>query len=885
MIQMNIQRENRGSIVLVALCFVAVLGIALASYLAVSNQAMKLSNRAQQQSVSRQLAEMGIEQALWSFNRNNWDPALWTVDTTNHRASRTVTFPNTKYGNGVTGSINIRVDNYDAYSRTSAWNAGINYQLGDLVSFTNGMWYRCIQPHVSTALLKPPNLSYWADIPIGWTWSPDASYTIASGTTRGGIVCYGSASIWYLHINNSNPSTTPPSASNSDWKSLSWNSSFSYSFGDFALLDGKGYICTNANSNVAPPNTGFWNEVSPFYPWEYGTAITYSFNDVVFDSGSGNWFRCVASSSTNAFPSDWENALSDSWKWRSTISYNLNDVVYFGASFYRCALANSNQSPPDATYWSADPLLPPSWDAGRYYKTNDVALCNGTWYLCLSSYRGKYPPTNSDASLGLWAPAPQSLPSWHSTQNYGINDMVSYGGAWYRCIAPHLNQPTTNTTYWTPIAGASYQWNATITYTTSSYVSFDGVWYHCIVGNSDQSPNNSSYWSALGAPIVYAEGAATLPDNTAKIKTQFRANVAKATPFPNAAAATTTLKIAGSGIVDSFDGSVYSKSNDIDSSYQYNNSSPVTPYLLYPNLSYSAVLSSTGTANPAVTITNAKVNGYVAAPSLGSPFSPIWSYGGSAVLTGTASGTGIDLSRVSRSPYVPLFDTLPQPSVSVAFALGNLPKGTAIPLPASADTTLNLGTPGGVTASRYFYDNGNPLTIEAGNNLYYKTININGPVILYVNGSLRVRSGGLIDIKNTGSAEIHCDYIRTYGTTPSPPTSDGIWNRTSDPKKLIVIADASSFAPSYLDNGSSSINTGFCGVLFAPNTSASLGLDIRTGVSVYGALLAKKITFSSDAALHYDTSLRYATFGGVDSPFTITEWRELTDPAEKIVFP
>ena len=40
-----------------------------------------------------------------------------------------------------------------------------------------------------------------------------------------------------------------------------------------------------------------------------------------------------------------------------------------------------------------------------------------------------------------------------------------------------------------------------------------------------------------------------------------------------------------------------------------------------------------------------------------------------------------------------------------------------------------------------------------------------------------------------------------------------------------------------------------------------------------------------EAKLHYDTSLRYATFGGVDQPSAITEWRELTDPAEKAVLP
>ena len=46
MIHLHKNQAQKGSVVLVALCCVAVLGIALASYIALSNQAVKLSNRA-----------------------------------------------------------------------------------------------------------------------------------------------------------------------------------------------------------------------------------------------------------------------------------------------------------------------------------------------------------------------------------------------------------------------------------------------------------------------------------------------------------------------------------------------------------------------------------------------------------------------------------------------------------------------------------------------------------------------------------------------------------------------------------------------------------------------------------------------------------------------
>jgi hypothetical protein len=55
--------------------------------------------------------------------------------------------------------------------------------------------------------------------------------------------------------------------------------------------------------------------------------------------------------------------------------------------------------------------------------------------------------------------------------------------------------------------------------------------------------------------------------------------------------------------------------------------------------------------------------------------------------------------------------------------------------------------------------------------------------------------------------------------------------------------------------------------------------------AVYGAVSANKITYDNNLNIHYDTSLRYATFGGVDQPYAITEWRELTDAAELATMP
>jgi hypothetical protein len=105
----NNLQSDRGSVVLLALCFVAVIGISLASYLALSSRAMTLSNRTVKQGLGQQLAELGVEEGLRAMNLNlfsgadataaqaDWSSGGtsvgWTLDTTNKRAPRSHDIP------------------------------------------------------------------------------------------------------------------------------------------------------------------------------------------------------------------------------------------------------------------------------------------------------------------------------------------------------------------------------------------------------------------------------------------------------------------------------------------------------------------------------------------------------------------------------------------------------------------------------------------------------------------------------------------------------------------------------------------------------------------------------------------------------------------------
>jgi len=337
------------------------------------------------------------------------------------------------------------------------------------------------------------------------------------------------------------------------------------------------------------------------------------------------------------------------------------------------------------------------------------------------------------------------------------------------------------------------------------------------------------------------------------IKTQLRAVVAKAPLFPNAAAAQ-TLTFGTGATVDSYDAGTTPTSTTYSSQ-------------VGTNTNDQAVLAGSNPSGTAVAINTATVKGFLAAPSSGtSPYSPLVSYANSASVTNYAgavsvpagSATNVDLARISRSPYIPLFEI---PNIPL-FATPSVQIGEEF---IDDDTSKTLGTPGAVTPSVFYCDTGIVLR-----NLN-ETITIDGPVILDVNGQFRTRRDNTarLVITPTGSLLLR---VKTNFRIDSP--SGGIQNQTFDPKKCtVVIADG--------DTGTFNYNstTDYYGVIYMPNATSTF--TVGNNIDIFGAIYAKTLTFGSNAQLHYDTSLRTHEIPGADAPCVITDWRELTVTTER----
>lgn len=114
--------RTRGSALLAALCFAAVLALALVSYAGLCYSSLKSSARALQSTRSVELAESGLEDALWALNNNTPNStSAWTTTGWNSAPSGGVAIKQSgvmTFENGSTGQIQIKLRNYPGNSTT-----------------------------------------------------------------------------------------------------------------------------------------------------------------------------------------------------------------------------------------------------------------------------------------------------------------------------------------------------------------------------------------------------------------------------------------------------------------------------------------------------------------------------------------------------------------------------------------------------------------------------------------------------------------------------------------------------------------------------------------------------------------------------------------------
>jgi len=516
------------------------------------------------------------------------------------------------------------------------------------------------------------------------------------------------------------------------------------------------------------------------------------------------------------------------------------------------------------------------WDGLLNHSASEhiVMWYQGVWYQCVLDDTTSSTPTEFTAG-GKWMGAPAA---WVASATYRPKNIVLYQGLAYQCQAANINKPPPDAAYWTSL-GAVGAWSSSTSYSSDQTVLLGSVCYRSIGANANKPPPDPQYW--VCAPTLYSEGAIFPPESsTNAIKSQVRAFVAPASLFPNAIAATATVNITSSnptGLVDSYDSSLgtYASSN--------------------PNDRYSAVIAGKNQAGTAVLMAGGTVQGYISAPSSSvPPYGPNVSLAGK--LIGSATGSGIDATRISRSPYFPVIDPA-QWNPNSGYLMNDVvtdgsdlfvcktahinqdpsntvywTKNTVLTLPSNSN--IDLGTVGASVPKAYNITSPSVTGVDLDG--ASESITIKSPVVLNIPGYFRTRNGGKIIIAPTGSLQIFMNgRLRIEG-------DGGIENQTLDPKKLVIINTAKATPGTHRFN----TKTPFFGAIYMPSVTSSLNFSNITGdPEIFGAISASVVNINSTPNFHYDTSPRNMSFLGMDLPFVVTELRELTEPAEKTLLP
>jgi Tfp pilus assembly protein PilX len=104
----------RGAVSLLVLCLISALGVAVGSYFALLMHNQRLAGRHLQNERARELAQCGLEEALWALNQASWNssgPAgttAWTTSGPNRSA--VLSYP--ALGPGAAGEVTVTIANY-----------------------------------------------------------------------------------------------------------------------------------------------------------------------------------------------------------------------------------------------------------------------------------------------------------------------------------------------------------------------------------------------------------------------------------------------------------------------------------------------------------------------------------------------------------------------------------------------------------------------------------------------------------------------------------------------------------------------------------------------------------------------------------------------------
>jgi hypothetical protein len=141
-----------------------------------------------------------------------------------------------------------------------------------------------------------------------------------------------------------------------------------------------------------------------------------------------------------------------------------------------------------------------NWQPSTLYNKDDVVKYGATVYVCTDSHTtGTVFATNA-SKFDLMVEGITFDGAYDPSTLYQVNDIVSYGGAIYVCIAETSGITPTNDTFWSKLVGGvewENEYNNSSLYQNGDIVSYGGYVYIATQDTTGNNPTDTNYWDIL----------------------------------------------------------------------------------------------------------------------------------------------------------------------------------------------------------------------------------------------------------------------------------------------------------------------------------------------------------------------------------------------------
>ena len=184
-------------------------------------------------------------------------------------------------------------------------------------------------------------------------------------------------------------------------------------------------------------------------------------------------------------------------EWAIGTTYNRDAIVLHEGKTYVCLVPHTAEDFYDAlnatpiAYWTLQAdgkSWAGEWQANTAYSLGNIIHFGGATYYCITPHTSAVAFATNEADWGFVATSDNWHNAWSVSTNYGIGDIVRYGGKSYRCVDNHVSAATTllgleaNTASWEEYRdGVEYRgvWNSNSAYKINELVKLGADIWKC----------------------------------------------------------------------------------------------------------------------------------------------------------------------------------------------------------------------------------------------------------------------------------------------------------------------------------------------------------------------------------------------------------------------